>query len=278
VKYLDRILGFIALFIAFTFLATMLWIAPPFRRPEPGFLLKPAAQESNPLRTQALDLVQVINQRNAAITSFICDDIGIHVQQKFSVRVSAKVRYQKSKFFRLISRSFLGKEMDIGSNLEHFWFWSRRMNPPALHYAQHENLARTRLKTPFHPVWMKETLSIDPISIKGAWARQRGNHWEIIRLQKSAVGRPVIKVTMLDPKKLAIIGHYVYEDGKLVASAEVYEHVVREGYYLPSKILIRWYQENVTMVWHLNNPQINVPIDPSNWQMPRIRQTIEMGG
>lgn len=255
----------------------MLWVSPALHRPEPGFLLTPQAQQVNPLRAQVLDLVQTINQRNGAIISFVCDDISIHVQQKFSVRVSAKVRYQKDQLFRLICRSVVGKEMDVGSNLDHFWFWSRRMNPPALHYARHENLAKTRLKTPFHPVWMKETLSIDPISIKDAWARQRGDNWEIIRLQKSAVGRPVIKVTMLDPKKLAIIGHYVYEDGKLVASAEVYEHVVKEGYYLPSKILIRWYQENVTMVWQLNNLHINVRLDPSNWQMPHMRQQIEMG-
>ena len=276
-KYLDRILVFIALFIAFTFLATMLWISPPFRRPEPGFLLTPAAQVVNPLRTQALELVQIINQRNAAIISFVCDDIDIHIQQKFSVRVSANVRYRKNKFFRLISSSFFGKEMDIGSNLDHFWFWSRRMNPPALHYAKHENLNKTRLKTPFHPVWMKEILSIDPISIKGAWTRKRGNNLEIIRMQQSATGRPVVKITMIDPKKLAIVGHYVYENGKLVASAEVYEHTVKEGYYLPSKILIRWYQENVTMVWQLHNIQINVKLDPSSWDMPRIRQKIEMG-
>jgi hypothetical protein len=32
----------------------------------------------------------------------------------------------------------------FGSNDNYFWFWSKRMDPPVLHYARHEELAKNQ--------------------------------------------------------------------------------------------------------------------------------------
>jgi hypothetical protein len=63
----------------------------------------------------------------------------------------------------------------------------------------------------------------------------------------------------------------------MVCSAEVLEHVKHGEHYMPSKMLIKWHKENVSMVWQMNNPQINVQPSQKFWDMPQMRDSINMG-
>ncbi len=76
------------------------------------------------------------------------------------IAVKSSISYEKSLNFRMINSSFFGKEVDVGSNEKEFWFWSKRMKPPALFHTIHDNLKNTNLKTPFHPLWIKEIIEI----------------------------------------------------------------------------------------------------------------------
>lgn len=244
--------------------------------PKPGYLIQGSASELSPAVAEVVNLVSKVNQHNSNVRTFECKDVDISIKNKQLIKVNAVIRYEKDKLLRMLVSSFLGKELDIGSNESIFWFWSRRMNPPALYFAHYEDLSITGLKTPFHPIWMKSTLGFDNVDINLAFARKRGENWEIISSTHNLRGSPVVRVTIIDPNKLSIIGHYIYEHGNIVVSSEVYEHILIGSHYVPKKMVIKWYEEDITMRWTLNDPKINTIIPSASWVMPQYHRTIDM--
>jgi hypothetical protein len=248
--------------------------------PPAGFLIATLPEQPpQELSGEVLELVERINARNQLIRSFSCDRVKIILKQKQWVNVNGQIRYEKDRRFRMFVRSIGGREMDIGSNDGHFWFWSRRMTPAALYYSSYDNLYHNRLKTPFHPVWLKGILGFDPVSVKGVVARRRGPYWEIVEKATNMQRRPILRITLIDPAKVAIIGHYIYEEGRMVCSAEVYEHklLANGEVAVPAKIVMRWYEEDVTMIWQLYNQRLNTTSDPRLWQMPNISPKVDIG-
>ena len=245
--------------------------------PQPGFLLQGQYVVQDPSSLKFRAVANAVNRKNRQVATLVCEDIDIRISGNQFVRLSAKLHLQKDRYFRMITRSLFGKESDVGSNDQNFWFWSRRMNPPALHYADYKDILKTRLKTPFNPVWIMQTLGVHEISLNNGTAFKRGKYWELRKTTRSAVGKRVVKVSVIDPDKLCVVGHYIYENDEIIASAEVYEHVLDKGIYLPKKMLVTWYKEKISLVWTFNNPQINIPIDSTLWVMPQMKQTINMG-
>ncbi len=169
--------------------------------------------------------------------------------------------------------SFLGPELDIGSDGTRFWFWSARMKKPALYWATYDNLTKTGLKTPFNPLWLSSCLGIDKIDYANATVDQSSNRWRIIRNTTNAKGEPVIAVTYVDPNKMLITGNGIYTSGGLLeASSEIQEF----NGILPSKITFVWHTEGASMVWYLNDVKANSPIDPRMWLMPNLTPKIDM--
>jgi len=241
--------------------------------PRPGYLLNQSPSELK-AQLEALRVIQAVNEKNAHVKTFTCSEMKIRIMGRSFVRLTGSVYYEKEDRFRMFVRSVVGTELDMGSNEEFFWFWSRRMDPPALYYSRHENLHRTGLRTPFHPVWMKGSLGFGTIPTDGIFGRRRGSNWEFLQLTKNAQGRRVLRSVVVDPKRNLILGQYVYQNGKLVVSSEVYEYT-RDG--LPKRMLIRWYEEDVTMILEFINPKINQSITPDAWKKPLMRLEVEMG-
>jgi hypothetical protein len=173
-------------------------------------------------------------------------------------------------------RSFLGQELDIGSNKTHFWFWSRKMEPPALHYADHKDLYKTRLKTPLHPVWLMGVLGVG--EVQGNWFYGVSDNLLVLEAYRSPLNEAIIKGTLIDSEKSVILGHYLFgRDWQVMASVEVREFYSISGHLIPKKVHILWPKENIQMIWELENVKINTVIDPENWEMPNMRDKIDMG-
>jgi len=215
--------------------------------------------------------------RNQAVSSFLCSYVRISFPDRRLLRVNGEINYKKDRYFRMLVRSVGGVELDIGSNDTNFWFWSKRMVPSALYYSSYDNLHCTRLKTPFHPVWLKGILGFDPIDIQRAMARKRGSYWEIISRSQNMQNRPILRSTLIDPQNMAIIGHYIYDQGNLVCSAEVHEHSFINECPIPAKMVIRWHEEAITMIWQLRSQCLNVNFDSRLWQMPSISPKVDIG-
>ncbi len=221
-------------------------------------------------------VIKEMNERNDKIKNLICQDVEIKMKAELSVKLTAALAFEREKRFRMGVESIIGKEMDLGSNDTHFWFWSRRMNPPALHYARHENVDKTLLKTPLNPNWMLECLGVIPVQYQNVNIAKIGDKWAVIE-ERTSNGLPVTKITLIDRENKRIVGHYLYDHlGKMEASAEIVSFQDIDGHPIPTNMVITWYSEKIRMEWTVNDPRINVPLDTKNWEMPHMKEMIDM--
>lgn len=265
--------------VFFNTLAYLYWFLT-LTRTTPPVYLSPADQICEQEKPQPVheiyDIVKVINEKNSKIKSLYIVDMPIRLQQgNFTARVYGELAMEKESHFRLkVSHRITGKEMDIGSNKTVFWFWSKRMKPPALHYAKHEELDKTMLRTALNPAWMMESINISPINIENIEIAKFKDFWAIIQERVSATGEKVTVVTLIHPTQKVVVGRYLYnQNGKLIASTE-YQDFSNE---IPRKIFIIWYEEGITLDWDLSQVRKNTGINPQFWEMPVMRNKIDMG-
>jgi hypothetical protein len=68
------------------------------------------------LSGEVAEIVRKLNQRNAKVRSFMCDNIDMKMTNRITVNVTGEIYYEKERNLRLLIGSFSGREMDIGSN------------------------------------------------------------------------------------------------------------------------------------------------------------------
>lgn len=221
------------------------------------------------------DLITEINQRNSGIRTFMCREIRVSSPP---IHLRGSLAYEKSRRFRCTLWSILGTELYLGSNDQQFWFWGKRLNPPALYHAKHEDLMKTRLKTPFNPYWMMEILGVDRIDTTNAAIVRNAKHLAVCQPRISTLGEKIVKITLIDPQRKLIIGHYIWKDGKIVVSAEITEFQSENGHIIPKRINFIWDEEDkATAQWEFVHPVVNASLSGESWKMPRMNRTIDMG-
>lgn len=221
------------------------------------------------------EIVQKINKKVSNIKNIYIKSMPILLQQgQFTTKVFGELAMEKDKFFRLkVNHRLTGREMDIGSNDQIFWFWSKRMSPPALYYSKHENLNKTMLRSALNPNWMLEALNVGDINVENIEISKFNDFWAIIQSRVDGSGDNVTAMILIDPNKEIVLGRYLYNKyDKMIASTEYSEFLDN----IPRKILIIWYEEAITLTWSLQNIQINTNIDPELWIMPNIKNKIDM--
>ena len=259
--------------ITLLFLVFLTYWHVTVQRPAPIYV-SPINQISETKNSQfnnkAYEIIKFINDQNSKIDSIYVKNMKIKLQQKNLIfNVSGELAMKKAKNFRLkINHPIFGEEMDIGSNEQYFWFWSKHMKPSALHYAKHKDTNKTMLKTALNPEWMIESLNINPISIENIKITQFKEFIAIIQERVATTGENVTVLILIDPKSQIVMGRYLYnQNEKLIASAE----------YKPNKILIIWYEEAIVLKWDLSNIKINSGIDKKMWSMPEFKNKINIG-
>ena len=229
----------------------------------------PIINLNNPIHTPYL--INTINSRNASIHSF-AGKLEITANP---YHLTGTVYYEKNKHFRLRTESRFGVEGDIGSNDSYFWFWSHRMSPPTLYYAQHQDYLHTRLKAPFNPDWMIECLNISDIHASQTYVQ--GTYYLTRELIKNNDGQNLAKITIIDPKLKLVVGHYLCDsNNQAIASTEVQEFQTINGFIIPKKIKINWFEENICLVWMFTNVQVNGIINANTWVLPSMKRMVDM--
>lgn len=216
-----------------------------------------------------------LNHQNDKINSIYYSNNSIIVD---NISLKSNIFYEKNLNFRMISNSFLGKETDVGSNEKQFWFWSKRMKPSVLFYSEHENLNKTRLKTPFNPNWMIQILGIGKIvNFDGVFNYK--NYLAVVSYDKNNYNEKVTKLQLIDTDKNCFFGHYIYNNkDELIISAEVESYYCISGIFVPKIIYINWHEEKVKMKWDLSTPKINEKINSELWNMPNYSKKIDLNG
>jgi hypothetical protein len=225
--------------------------------------------------------IERINSRNKKIKSITAEGIRIKVNQKTSVNVFGNLSMEKQKNFRLkIWHSMTGIEMDIGSNEEIFWFWSKRMTPPALYFAKHENTNKTMLKAPLNPMWIMQSLGLNSIDLKNKEFKKIEDNWAIVEKSISSTGDLVKIAILIDANKDLILGNYLYDKNfKLIASSEIKNYTIdsKTNSLVPKDILIIWYDENISMECKFSKIQTNLSIKEQHWEKPFVKNSLEIG-
>lgn len=247
----------------------------------PSQIVVPIREQSQPLTEEekrAMSCIEAVNEKNRQIKMVVCEDIVIQADRDFATTLWASVFYEKDKRFRMKTESRTGLETDVGSNDQQFWFWSRRMRPPTLYYADHADLIKTRLRTPLHPLWLMECMGVTEIGFKNTVVKRQGEYLAAFQPRVSTLGALVTKMTLIDPKKQVIVGHYLYnQDDVLIASNEVIEfHTTYDGHMVPKKTKVLWQEEGVKMLFDFNGIQVNTPINPAHWNLPDYRRKTNM--
>jgi hypothetical protein len=212
-------------------------------------------------------LLAEINLRNAAIRSIACNDVEIRAWQSgHRYRLSGKLHYEKPNRFRMEISSVLGKEVDIGSDDKLFWYWSRRDPNPGVHWAKHEDFAKTRLKTPFNPVFMRATLGVDALPLSNATVVENDRDLMLIYRRTNTTGHPVLYSVFINKGRKQVEGFLITDgnSGKTLAACEIQEWSGD----MPVKILYTWFEEDKVLLIRYNKPQMNGIIGSDKWQMP----------
>lgn len=228
----------------------------------------PAPDQKPPL------LIQEINQRNALIQSYSCDDIEVKIWQKgLRFRLTGTIAYQKSPNFRMEIESRFGKELDLGSNDKVFWYWSRRDKQPGLYYAAYEDYQKTRLKTPFNPIFMRQSLGLEEIQVNNTKIVESDKDMVVTEQRFNSIGQPVLFAIFIDKENKRVSGVMITDmNNKPLASAEIQAY--QDG--LPSQILYMWYEEDKALQLILKSPRCNSQIPPERWALPSYTPTVNM--
>lgn len=222
------------------------------------------------------ELVKKINARNESVANFSCSGVKVKVWQDGSrYRLSGELYYEKPEKFRLKISSILGDELDIGSNDELFWYWSRRDKDPGLHYAKHKDYNKTRLKSGFNPRFMMRSLGISEIVItEDTKVVETDTDLIIVYQRKNASGKPILVSIFINKEKELIDGFIVTDmDGKPQASADIQSRN-QDG--MPTKILYVWHTEDKALLLEFPKCQFNINISPRNWKMPNHQPQLNM--
>lgn len=218
-------------------------------------------------------LVQEINKHNARINTYICDNVVIKGWEKgIKVRLTGRMFYEKSAKFRMFIESRFGTELDLGSNDEWFWYWSKRDKRPSLYYATHEDYKKTRLKTPFNPDFIRQSLGLEVLGNDGRVLESE----DVIVMQYrrwNSMNEPVLFQVFIDKSQKRVTGTLITTpDGKPLASSEI--QAFENG--LPSQMLYMWYEEGKTVQFDLSHPRANTTISGDKWTMPSYQPRINM--
>lgn len=219
-------------------------------------------------------VIRALNEKNGQIRSFVSEEVTFRTWERgMRFRTGGKIYYEKDKKFRLIVESAFGKELDLGSNEEIFWYWSRRDRQPGLHFATHENFSKTRLKTPFNPVFMQQSLGLDEIDLTGARIAETERELMVSYNRANSVGDPIVYSLIVDKEKLLVDGCLITDlRGNVLASAEVRERMGE----LPARMLYLWTEEDRMLSISFDTPRINVKLSELHWQVPDHKPRIDM--
>lgn len=178
--------------------------------------------------------------------------------------IDAKMTYdKKTNQFQFVAFSTLGKEMDIGTNKEFFWFWSKRYDTK-LYYAEKTNIDKCNLKPQFNPNFLIKIIGLEPIE-------------NIIQTSSGFMAfQELDKMVYICQINQYPISHVLYNNNQTIAFAKIISTQEIDGYIFPKQVELKLPEENLSISWTFKNIQINTLRD-HKWIVPDIKPKILIG-
>lgn len=259
------------------------------KQPPKGFINQGVPQKINPSQnvpkepnqdSVGLQIIREINEKNSRIKNFVCERAIVYTWHKgLRLKLNGSVHFEKPMNLKMKVSSIVGEEFFMGSNNNEFWFWSRRLSPPALYHAKHSDYKKTRLKSAFNPLMVMDSFGFKDIFIGEGIAVKEVKEGEttkiaIIEKTVNSIGQPIGHITFVDKANKRLLGHLVTDSkGEMIASSEILAYQND----LPSQILYTWYEEDQAMLLELPGGKTNASISDDYWVRSKMNKEIDMG-
>jgi len=223
------------------------------------FINKNNPSESNKvefLPTEKYNFVDEYNAKMSQIESFSAD-----VE---SNGIKAKLTYdKKNNQFQFIAFSNLGKEMDVGTNKDFFWFWSKRFDSK-LYYAQKNNIKKCNLKPQFNPNFLIKIVGLELIE-------------NVIQTNSGIIAfQELDKMVYICNINQNPTNHILYNNNKAIAFARILSVQAVGEYIVPKQVELNLPEEKLLINWTFKNIQINT-LGDNKWNVPDIKPKILIG-
>lgn len=220
------------------------------------------------------EIIRLTNVRADRVQNFSASVIAKSLEGTFKLDLTGDMAYSKDKKLKLELRSLLGRELLIGSNEKEFWFYSKRVSPPVLHYADYSEFSKTRLKNPFNPLMTIESLGFSRIDTTDCVVKEVDDKLILIKNIENTVGEPIVKMSFIDKTNKRPVGILITDtSGTVLASSEILEYEND----LPKVVLYSWQEENHAMILEFSNAMTNSSLNEETWSRPSDGEAIDMG-
>ncbi len=159
--------------------------------------------------------IYVLNANTQRVQRLQTENATLRVEGIPALR--ANLAYEQPRNFRLLAQlsQFTGRELDMGSNDELFWFWIRRDSQPSVYFARHAAFANSPARDliPIEPNRLIDTLGLvylDPAGQHGGPIPRESNLLEITSRIPSPRG-DLTRVLLVDAKYGWAAQQHVYD-------------------------------------------------------------------
>jgi hypothetical protein len=212
--------------------------------------------------------------------------------------LNGKLAMSRPRNFRLELRTPVtsGREADIGSNSDGFWFWVARSEEKKVYVARYDESGASPLAAAFQPDWIVEALGLREIPEEESRTItvERGSgadagRLSLTRRQRAQNGQVYTRMMIVDEAKGLVREHRLYEGDKKVLLAKA---SIPPGAYvaaklperdpnsstggggvviLPSQIRLEWMREQLALDVSLGRPQVNGTLSDELFVEPEFR-------
>ena len=238
----------------------------------------PFARALPPAATRE-QVLAVINDNSARIHSYNASSASISITSvPLMPSLQSTIALERPRRFRLRSQlsGFTGPELDVGSNDELFWFWTRRNPSRELYFCRHEEYATSLAPQvmPVEPEWLFEALGLTALvseEIVRGPTPVGDNRLELRSLRQTGFG-PLHRITVVDASTGWVVGEQLFdESSRLLASATMSEHQrdAAQNVTLPRRIEIQWPPTQMSLAIDIHELEINAPGNDRQWEQPQ---------
>ena len=256
------------------------------RRPQMSKLTPPLSPNSTSEEILArVNLNAYSEYSPKGLKSYRCDDVSVRMKGiPAPMRASIVVEAPRNLRLRVAHPLTGGEALDIGSNEQQFWFWSKESQPANVLVCSHDQIAEatqvTSLPLPFRPDWLMEVLGVSPISgteYEVRRAKPRSPIVELVSVQRTPDQKPVRRIVTVDTKFGVVLEHRVESiEGQMIAKAVLSQHSPdpKTRLVMPHQIAIDWPtpEQHLSLSLVLNTIDFNAPTESvAMWSVPRMK-------
>ena len=237
--------------------------------PEGRFnLLRPTGLGPMPAEVPSKeDLVQYLNYNSSNIPGLQSDDVSLTCYSggPVGIPVSAKLRCQGPRNFRMKATAVGSEEVDLGSNDQEFWYWIKRGDKYQF-FCSYQALESGNVKYtpfPFQPDWVLEAMYMGKYGPAERYELVvEKEKLKLVEKTKSPQGTPVRKVIVFNRRQAEKDQPQVTDfqlvdeaSNKLICSAHVVRRTVIPGKCeFPRELELRWPEQSMKLVLTINAP------------------------